>query len=1048
MNDVAQSKNLKALKDKLREMFQLDQADLDFGIYRIMNAKRDEVERFLDHDLLPQVKNALEQYQPAELVETQAKLEKAIEGAKAAGIDPETAPSVKKLREEMTQGVDVNRLEEEVYSHLATFFSRYYHGGDFMSLRRYKAGVYALPYEGEEVKLHWANADQYYIKSSESFQSYAIKVPQTIPAVPGATGTIVPRRVRFDLASAGTERDNVKASADKERRFILDQDQPLSMDGDELIIHFHYQPDEEKRTQKDLNTLAVDTVLGLADDAPVLANIEEWSFWKEALAAKSPTKSNADRTVLDKHLNDYTAKNSFDYFIHKDLGGFLRRELDFFIKNEIMFLDDIESNTAPRVEQYLSKIKVLRSIAHKFIDFLAQLEDFQKKLWLKKKFVLETNWLVTLNKVPEDLFGTIVANADQREEWVKLFAIDGIKGDLGGGVDYAAPLTVEFLKANPFLVLDTAFFDDAFKDALLASFEDIDEEAGGLLVHGENFQALNLLHPRYREQVKCIYIDPPYNTDAGPINYKNGYKSSSWATLINDRLSSSIRLLQQDGNLCATIDDFQQKELGFIIESTFGKENIAGTVSIRINPSGRPTPSGLAQSHEYAIFAHKSAGAMLEKLPRSDAQMKRYKETDQLGNYMWELFRKRGSNSERKDRPSLYYPIYVSGSEIRVPEMKWDERLRMWTPLEDPNENETVSYPLDDNDVERTWRWKQDQITSCPSNFLAREKDGKVIIYYKFRPSDDGVLPLTSWSDAKYSATEHGTGYVKNMFKEYNVFSYPKSIYAVEDCVSILGLRSSGGYCLDYFGGSGTTAHAVMNLNRKDHKDRRYILVEMGEYFDPVTRARIQKAAYSSDWKDGNPISRDGISHLCKYIRLESYEDCLDNLTLSRTPDQQKLVDEHDRFREDYMLRYMLDVEAKGSVLDLSAFADPFGYKLSVVRDDERKAVSVDLVETFNYLLGLRVKTRERVRDVLEITGTSPDGERVLVLWRTIADKDNDALDDWFQKRGYNARDMEFDVIYVNGDNNIENLRRSDETWKVRLTEEAFHTLMFDVEGE
>ncbi|MBT4431405.1 MAG: site-specific DNA-methyltransferase, partial [Nitrospinaceae bacterium] len=229
--DLAQSRHLVALKEKLREMFQLDQAELDFGIYRIMNAKRDEVERFLDDDLLPQVQAALAAYQPAELVEKRQKLETAIAGAEAAGIDPEVAPSVMQLRAELEDAVDVGKLEEEVYSHLTTFFSRYYHDGDFMSLRRYKEGVYALPYEGEEVKLHWANADQYYIKTSESFQSYAFKVPQIIPAVPGASGSVAPRRVRFDLVSAGTERDNVKASAGKERRFILDGNQPLAMDG-------------------------------------------------------------------------------------------------------------------------------------------------------------------------------------------------------------------------------------------------------------------------------------------------------------------------------------------------------------------------------------------------------------------------------------------------------------------------------------------------------------------------------------------------------------------------------------------------------------------------------------------------------------------------------------------------------------------------------------------------------------------------------------------------------------------------------------------------
>ena len=142
----------------------------------------------------------------------------------------------------------------------------------------------------------------------------------------------------------------------------------------------------------------------------------------------------------------------------------------------------------------------------------------------------------------------------------------------------------------------------------------------------------------------------------------------------------------------------------------------------------------------------------------------------------------------------------------------------------------------------------------------------------------------------------------------------------------------------------------------------------------------------------------------------------------------------------------MLDVEARESLLDIDAFADPFAYRMTVVRDDERKQVNVDLIETFNYLLGLRVSTRERIRGVYVLTGVNPHGEKVLILWRTIAETDNDQLDAWFKKQDYNSRDMEFDLIYVNGDNNIEILKRTDETWKVRLIEQDFHTLMFDVE--
>ena len=391
--------NFEKFQTLLEELFQLDQADLDFGIYRIMNQKRDEVVRFLEKDLLPQVKEAFSQYQSADKVELQKQLDKLVEQVSGAGMSPDDSPKVQELRQQMADSsVDVTALGNEVFSHLFSFFRRYYHEGDFISLRRYKEGVYAIPYEGEEVKLHWANHDQYYIKSSEYFRDYIFTMPSG-------------KRVKVHLVAASTEQDNKKEQAGKERRCIICEEDPIYEENGELFIRFEYRSDNGKKKQDALNTEAIERVL----------QTEGIDDWVQELGKLAPTKANPNRTVLEKHLKQYTARNTFDYFIHKDLGGFLRRELDFYIKNEVMHLDDIENDTVPRVEQYLSKIKVIRKIAHKIIQFLEQLENFQKKLWLKKKFVVETNYCITLDRVPEELYAEIAANDAQREEWVRLF---------------------------------------------------------------------------------------------------------------------------------------------------------------------------------------------------------------------------------------------------------------------------------------------------------------------------------------------------------------------------------------------------------------------------------------------------------------------------------------------------------------------------------------------------------------------------------------------------------------------------------------------------
>lgn len=1017
--------NFDKLKKVLDDLFMFDQADLDFGIYRIINVRRAEIRRFLDDDLLPQVKAALGELAAGDRGQIEGQLREAEDQARGLGMNPDDAPKVKELRAKLAEMPDGPAAEDEVYSHLAGFFRRYYSEGDFISQRRYKEGVYAIPYEGEEVKLHWANADQYYVKSTEQFRDYTFLLPDG-------------PRVHFKLIEADTERNNNRPAAGKDRRFILAGADPVSEQDGELLIRFEYRPDDEGRKREAIDKATVEAVL----------HDRVAKEWLAGLCAPAPTSSDPARTLLAKHVNAYTGKNTFDYFIHKDLGTFLRRELDFYLKNEVMHLDDIDTDDAQalKVEAYLAKLKAIRRIAHKIIDFVAQLEDFQKRLWLKKKFVVETSWCVTLDRIDPGLYPEIAANDAQREEWVRLFAIHDLAGSLP---PYSTPLTVPFLEANPHLPVDTALFSPEFTQRLLAGIDDLDETTDGMLVYGENFQALNLLEARYRGLVNSIYIDPPYNTDAGPIAYKNGYRSSSWVAMMDERIREGRVLLADSGILCATIDDYQFPELHLLIESQFGKDRIAGTVSIRMNPSGRPVPSGFAQSHEYAIFVTNSDGSKVGKLPRSDRQAARYRHTDEQGAYMWELFRKRGSNSERKDRPSLYYPLFLQGDRIRVPNMTYDETNRSWRLLEEPDQGEVSVFPIDEDGVHRTWRGAPDGVRARPDNYMAKTDDNSITIYYKFRPSDDGVIPVTSWSDAKYSATEHGTGIVKEMFREYAVFSYPKSLYAVEDCLRILGAVPRA-LVLDYFAGSGTTAHAVINLNRDDSGRRQYVLVEMGEYFDSVLKPRVLKAAYSKDWKDGSPVARDGVSQLIKVIRLESYEDTLNSLRVpeTRTVVQQRLLEEDSAVREEYMLRYWVEMETRGSpsLLTVEQFDDPWAYEMAIARGSaaETRPVKVDLVETFNYLLGLRVKHIDVVRGVTMIQGTLPSGEKALVIWRKTVEMDSEALDRFLFSQSINPRDMEFAVIYVNGDNHLENSRRPDETWKVRLIEDEFRRLMFE----
>ena len=354
-------------------------------------------------------------------------------------------------------------------------------------------------------------------------------------------------------------------------------------------------------------------------------------------------------------------------------------------------------------------------------------------------------------------------------------------------------------------------------------------------------------------------------------------------------------------------------------------------------------------------------------------------------------------------------------------------------------------YPLGTQGQERVWRRSYE---SC-LGLLSQKKlhcSENLTIYQMIEARERTPALFSNWVDVRYNAGTFGANLLRDIMGEQNPFSYPKSIYTVEDALYSAGLEENG-VCLDFFAGSGTTGHAVVNFNRDDGGNRKFILVEMGDYFESVLLPRIQKVIYSKHWSAGRPVSREGVSQMFKYIRLESYEDALNNIQLRRTADQSDLIERYKEFREDYLLRYMLEAESRdsSSLLNVSEFVNPFEYRLRVRNGNngETKPVKVDLVETFNYLLGLRVSHIDFINGFRIVQGTSPAGENVLVIWRNTKQKSNAELDTFFEQ-AYKTAGLKADLIYVNGDNNLENLRRADETWKVRMIEREFYRLMFD----
>lgn len=393
----------------------------------------------------------------------------------------------------------------------------------------------------------------------------------------------------------------------------------------------------------------------------------------------------------------------------------------------------------------------------------------------------------------------------------------------------------------------------------------------------------------------------------------------------------------------------------------------------------------------------------------------------------------------------------------------WAEKKR-WCIAEPLSENDEVILPKSGED-EKRWKWGVDSMRQKITDFTCKpDQSGNLGIYMKSRMSADGMRPVTWWEKKEYSATEYGTNLLKKIFGEIGDFTFPKSIHLVVDCLRV-GNVTEKSLTLDYFGGSGTTAHAVINLNREDNGSRNYILVEMGDHFDTVLKPRIQKVVYSADWKDGKPTAPEtGISHGFKYLRLESYEDALNNLNLGedRAPD---LLGLDGQVREDFLFSYLPDVETRGHLLNLDRFRDPWGCQLKIhdPHNGKSEARVIDLVETFNYLLGVTVReirvqgTDDKPDAFLTIEGENPDGEVILIIWRRLEANpnveehnkidwpvtDNGDLSAFADTnrgtaRGLNPADPEFHAIYINGDHTL-----PDPNSKIHCIEEIFYERMF-----
>ncbi|AXH82817.1 TPA: site-specific DNA-methyltransferase [Haemophilus influenzae] len=962
---------------KLQEIFQINQPDLDFGIYRILNSRQTQINEFLQKTLPNKINAAFN-----------GNFEQA----------------------------------NNVYNHLYTFFSRYYDQGDFISQRRYKGDTYAIPYAGEEVMLHWANKDQYYTKSGESFSNYAFTLENG-------------KKVQFRLVEADTAKDNrkdneqarvfaliepqIKTETDENGEEIQTDIRPIEENGDLLTLRFEYKSVNKKEKQSDYIMQAVEKIQNFAIS-------DEFQGIFKAM----PTEKNKNRTLLEKYLTDYTAKNTVDYFIHKNLGKFLNQELDFYIKNEVMNLDNIQDSTDfSHIEQNLQTIKTLKTVAKEIIAFLAQLEDFQKKLWLKKKFVAGCHYLITLDHLNEAQVQAALDNPKQTTQWQALF-----------NVNTSSLNVVELCKNYPHLVVDTALFEPKFQADVLNKLHDLDEKTNGLLIHSDNFQALNLLQERYKEQVKCIYIDPPYNTESdrkeGRFIYKDNFAFSSWLALLSNRLEIAKNLLSEQGILLNSIDDNEQARLKMLCDEIFGSVNFISNTP-RLSSAQRPAQENYVSiTHDYVLmYAKNKTFDFNHVIDRDLSEV----QTDQHGTYI------KGDTS----------PILASSTQGYSEGGDYDIEI-----------NGKIYQPVNSKGERRRWLWTKERmekaielgiIVETKSSIRVRNYiDKEFQVGTNILVDKDPRLIMTTYDliSSKY-ANSLGTERLREL-NLGNEFDFPKPKNLIDILLKLSTSPNQENIILDFFGGSGTTADAVIELNRnfKGYQNK-YILVEQGEYFDSVLKPRVQKVIFAKEWEDGKPQADNGafggVSQIVKVLKLESYEDTLNNLELRKPAQDLADMGLSETVQNDYLLHYMLDVESRDSLLNTRHFTKPFDYQLNIATTSAGayETKTIDLVETFNYLIGLRVSeiNDKRENGLVTVQGTNTSGEKTLVIWRDCEKYDYDRLNDYLNRHKINPQESEFDVVYINGDHNVPTVfAGSDEsikTLKVRSIEAEFLSRMF-----
>lgn len=712
-------------------------------------------------------------------------------------------------------------FKAELFDKLYTFFHRYFSESGSIYFRHtpLHQNIYERVYTNErDVMLFWKTHMLYYVKTDRLFRSLTVE--------PEEEGQL---RFFFDASTLQNKKNNEK------RELVYDFRERREADGTLVFTVSYSEKGRKTKTDEIIRQLKV----------------------------KAGVKATADE--LGRAFRLFERQSEVDYFINRDARQFLEEQFRLWLYQYVFRGENVWT------ERRIAELQALQRVALKIIDFIAQFENELVKIWNKPKFARRSNYVITLDKIVEG------DEALAR----RLLKHEGMKGQTAEWRDLNI-VGVEFEAANVWkkdltgerlderyrcLPVDTRHFKE-LEPEILALFDDLDAALDGWLIKSENYQALNTMLPKLRERVKCIHIDPPYNTATSGFEYENTYKHSSWLSMMENRIEKSLGFMSGDGSFLCHIDENEYERLQLLFEET-PLPNAGTIIWDKKNPMlGR---KGVATQHEYIIWRTVDENPIYLSGANSkliiDAAASIIAKNGGVNDKARKEFSSWIAGQENLSGGEKAYKFLDDDGEVYrgvamgAPEQRTDPKF--FIPLIHPVTKKNCPVPA--TGWSRTPDKIQDLIKKGEILFGKDETtqpQRKVFLKKDYQRQLSSVI-----QEAKRGKTD-----LIALGLEFP-YGHPVSLYE-----TLLGasLSEEDDLALDFFAGSGTTAHAVINLNREDGVRRKYVLVEANEYFHTVILPRVKKVVFADKWKDGNPAAGStGISHFCKYYELEQYEETL-----------------------------------------------------------------------------------------------------------------------------------------------------------------------------